>query len=97
MEEIQREAIATANSDKINKGLEYWLNCQSESKKPAAKMHNKIYREVESQTPHKKSHIYEEDDFERKPSYADEVLKAELNRLKAQQLEREYLSNYLDQ
>jgi hypothetical protein len=34
---------------------------------------------------------------ERKPSYADEILKAELNRLKAQQLEREYLSNYLDQ
>lgn len=36
------------------------------------------------------------DNFERKGSYADEILKAELNRLKAQQIEREYLSNYLD-
>jgi hypothetical protein len=46
IEEMQREAIKTAQTDQ-NKGLEYWLNCQSESKKQP-KVHNKIYREVES-------------------------------------------------
>lgn len=63
-------------------------------------MHNKMHRESESQTPHKSGKSNCDCDppiFESKTSYADEILKKELNRLKAQQIEREYMSSYIDQ